>query len=58
MPLLSHIATSVPTLNGYADRLDSIDDNGCVSVPQEPGLGVQYDWTALEKYRSNENIIE
>lgn len=28
----------------YADELDSIDENGCVSVPDGPGLGVEYDW--------------
>ena len=49
---------TVPTLNGYADRLDSIDKDGCVPVPQEPGLGVQWDWAAIEKYRSDEIIIE
>jgi L-alanine-DL-glutamate epimerase-like enolase superfamily enzyme len=53
-----HTARCVPTLNGYADRLDSIDENGCVSVPQEPGLGVQWDWAAIEKYRVDEVIIE
>ena len=53
-----HTARCVPTLNGYDDRLDSIDEDGCVSVPQEPGLGVEYDWPAIEGYRSDEIIIE
>ena len=30
-----------PTLDGYADKLDFIDADGCVSVPDGPGLGVQ-----------------
>ncbi len=30
--------------DGYRDELDSIDANGCVDVPEGPGLGVEYDW--------------
>jgi L-alanine-DL-glutamate epimerase-like enolase superfamily enzyme len=36
---------------GYNDGLDSIDKNGCVSVPNGPGLGVQYNWPMIEKNR-------
>ncbi len=53
-----HTAKCIPQLNGYEDRLDSIDENGCVPVPQEPGLGVQFDWPAVEKYRAGEVVIE
>lgn len=28
----------------YADGLDAVDRDGCVPVPQGPGLGVIYDW--------------
>lgn len=35
---------------GYRDGLDAIDADGCVSVPQEPGLGVTYDWDALHAH--------
>jgi L-alanine-DL-glutamate epimerase-like enolase superfamily enzyme len=28
----------------YADGLDAVDPDGCVPVPQGPGLGVIYDW--------------
>lgn len=31
----------------YYDALDAVDHNGCVSVPQGAGLGVQYDWDTL-----------
>ena len=31
-------------LGDYADELDSITGEGCVSVPNGPGLGVDYDW--------------
>jgi len=33
---------------GYSDQLETIDDEGRVSVPDGPGLGVQYDWDAIE----------
>jgi L-alanine-DL-glutamate epimerase-like enolase superfamily enzyme len=42
---------------GYADQLDAVGDDGCVPVPDGPGLGVTYDWdyiachrTALHRY--------
>ncbi|MDP7627676.1 MAG: enolase C-terminal domain-like protein [SAR202 cluster bacterium] len=45
-------ATSVPVYeDGYSDDLNSIDQYGCVSVPENPGLGVTYDWTYIEKNR-------
>jgi L-alanine-DL-glutamate epimerase-like enolase superfamily enzyme len=34
--------------NGYADRLDSVDGDGTVGVPDGPGLGVDYDWDYIE----------
>jgi L-alanine-DL-glutamate epimerase-like enolase superfamily enzyme len=35
-------------LNDYADLLDSVDGDGTVSVPDGPGLGVEYDWDYVE----------
>ncbi|NIR99197.1 MAG: hypothetical protein GWO39_13960 [Gammaproteobacteria bacterium] len=37
--------------DGYADELDSIDADGCVPVPDGPGLGVAYDWDAIAAAR-------
>ena len=34
--------------DGYADQLNSIDAEGCVPVPDGPGLGVRYDWDAID----------
>ncbi len=34
----------------YRDGLDAIDKNGCVRVPDGPGLGVEYDWGYIEKH--------
>ena len=57
-PKLSNIACPPVYKDGYGDQLDSIDQDGCVSVPQGPGLGVEYDWAAIEKYRGDEIIIQ
>lgn len=48
----------VPTRNSiiyacdYKDGLDAIDKNGCVDVPEGPGLGVTYNWDLIMKNRS------
>jgi L-alanine-DL-glutamate epimerase-like enolase superfamily enzyme len=34
---------------GYSDALDAIGKDGCVAVPEGPGLGVEYDWSFIEK---------
>ena len=36
-------------LGGYEDLIDSIDENGCVEVPDGPGLSVDYDWDYIRK---------
>lgn len=33
---------------GYSDELDAIEKDGCVTVPERPGLGVDYDWNYIE----------
>ena len=43
---------------GYQDNLTSIDKDGCVTVPEGPGLGVEYDFKLLEKYKVEEIIIK
>ena len=35
----------------YRDGLDAVDENGCISVPEGPGLGVEYDWDFIMKNR-------
>jgi L-alanine-DL-glutamate epimerase-like enolase superfamily enzyme len=37
---------------GYSDQLDCIDADGCVPVPQGPGLGVTYDWGFIRKHQT------
>jgi L-alanine-DL-glutamate epimerase-like enolase superfamily enzyme len=37
--------------DGYMDGdFDGIDEEGCVPVPQGPGLGVSYDWDFIAKH--------
>jgi L-alanine-DL-glutamate epimerase-like enolase superfamily enzyme len=36
----------------YRDGLDAIGRDGCVPVPEGPGLGVQYDWEFIRKHRT------
>ncbi|WP_152043114.1 enolase C-terminal domain-like protein [Salinigranum salinum] len=33
---------------GYSDMIETVDDDGTVSVPDGPGLGVDYDWEYIE----------
>jgi L-alanine-DL-glutamate epimerase-like enolase superfamily enzyme len=45
--------TSHPIYKGdYKDGLHAIDENGCVPVPEDPGLGVEYDWDFIKKHRT------
>ena len=37
----------------YADSIDSVDENGCVDVPEGPGLGVEYDWDFIASKRTD-----
>lgn len=34
---------------GYSDQPEDLDADGCVPVPDAPGLGVQYDWDFIER---------
>ena len=36
-----------PVYLNYEDHLDSIDENGEVSVPEGPGFGVELDWAKV-----------
>ncbi|MCB8944497.1 MAG: mandelate racemase [Ardenticatenaceae bacterium] len=38
--------------NGYSDQPDALEADGCVPVPNGPGLGVTYDWNFIERNRT------
>jgi L-alanine-DL-glutamate epimerase-like enolase superfamily enzyme len=44
--------------NGYTDRLDSVDADGTVGIPNDPGLGVEYDWTYVEANQVRNVVYE
>ena len=39
-------------LNGFGDNLEIINSDGCVPVPEGPGLGVEYDWDYINKHQT------
>jgi L-alanine-DL-glutamate epimerase-like enolase superfamily enzyme len=36
---------------GYSDQPEQLGGDGCVPVPEGPGLGVDYDWAVIERNR-------
>jgi galactonate dehydratase len=44
---------AIPCLNIYSDPLVTglKTEGGCIRVPQAPGLGVELDWEAVERFR-------
>ena len=45
-------------LCGYSDALECVGQDGCVPVPDGPGLGVVYDWDFIEKNRASLSVFE
>jgi L-alanine-DL-glutamate epimerase-like enolase superfamily enzyme len=44
--------------DGYSDDLESVDERGCVSVPQGAGLGVEINWDWVAKSETGKVIYE
>ncbi len=44
--------------DGYGDQLDNVDTDGCVPVPQSPGLGVTYDWDKLSRWETTRHVVD
>jgi L-alanine-DL-glutamate epimerase-like enolase superfamily enzyme len=38
--------------DGYSDQPEDVGDDGCVPVPDGPGLGVSYNWEFIERNRT------
>jgi len=43
---------------GYADQPEELGADGCVPVPDGPGLGVRYDWDFIERHRTGLLVFE
>ena len=52
-------AWSLPIYQGgYSDQLDCVDADGCVSVPDGPGLGMAYDWAEIERTALDKVVLK
>lgn len=40
----------------YGDQLDNVGTDGCVPVPEGPGLGVLYDWDKINKWETARDV--
>ncbi len=43
---------------GYSDQPEDLGDDGCVPVPDGPGMGVVYDWDFIERNRTEHYAYE
>ena len=43
---------------GYWDQPEDVGADGCVPVPDGPGLGVAYDWDLIEQNRTAHHVFE
>lgn len=43
---------------GYSDELDGVGTDGCFSVPDGPGLGVDYDWDFIDRNHTRVHVFE
>ena len=57
-PKLTNIACPPVYACDYEDELETIDADGCVPVPQGPGLGVTYDWAEVQQWLVHEELID
>ena len=52
------MAMNIPVSDGYRDGHDAVDQNGCVDVPEGPGLGVEYDWDFVRAHETARAVYE
>jgi L-alanine-DL-glutamate epimerase-like enolase superfamily enzyme len=43
---------------GYSDQPQDLGKDGCVPVPDGPGLGVAYDWAFIERARLEHHVLD
>ena len=55
-PLVADTKPPIYAERRWLDELDSVDDRGCVEVPDGPGLGVDIDWDFVRAHQSGEVI--
>ena len=42
----------------WLDLLESVDENGCLAVPTDPGLGVELDWDFVNAHKTGTQVFE
>jgi L-alanine-DL-glutamate epimerase-like enolase superfamily enzyme len=43
---------------GYVENASAVGSDGCVGIPEGPGLGVEYDWEFIMGHRLNTHIVD
>jgi L-alanine-DL-glutamate epimerase-like enolase superfamily enzyme len=57
-PKVRHTKAPIYADPRWLDELDSVDAQGCVPVPQGPGLGVEPDWGFVNAHKTAETVFE
>jgi L-alanine-DL-glutamate epimerase-like enolase superfamily enzyme len=57
-PDVPHTQAPIYPERRWLDELDSVDANGCVAVPEGPGLGVALDWDYINAHKTGEVVYE
>lgn len=57
-PDVPHTKAPIYPERRWLDELDSVDTNGCVAVPDGPGLGVALDWGYINAHKTGEVVYE
>jgi L-alanine-DL-glutamate epimerase-like enolase superfamily enzyme len=49
-----HCSNTVPPVyaSDYSDDLETVSADGTVPVPNDPGLGVEYDWDFIRDHQT------
>jgi L-alanine-DL-glutamate epimerase-like enolase superfamily enzyme len=55
-PSMPNVVPPVYTC-GYSDQPEDLAADGCVPVPQGPGLGVKYDWDFIKSQRTSHYVF-
>lgn len=55
-PDVPHTKAPIYSERRWLDELDSVDANGCVAVPEGPGLGVEWDWAYINAHKTGEVV--
>ena len=55
-PKVRHTRAPIYPEQRWLHELESVDENGCVDVPQGPGLGVPLDWSFINAHKTGETV--